>query len=120
MCDMGGIPVDRKARGGNYVGQVAEEFERRDQLALVIAPEGTRGPVSKWRSGFYHIAVEAGVPIVPAWVDYEKRTGGIGEPIEPTGDFERDLRTIAEFYRRVMSDHPKLAVLYASSGIAPA
>ncbi len=117
MRDMGGIPVDRKARGGNYVEQVAEEFARRDQLALVIAPEGTRGPITKWRSGFYHIALEAGVPIVPAWVDYQRRTGGMGDPIMPTGDFARDMRTIAEFYRRVMPDHPKLKVLYASSGI---
>ena len=119
MRDMGGIPVDRKARGGNYVEQVAGEFARRDELALVIAPEGTRGPVGKWRSGFYHIALEAGVPIVPAWVDYRRRTGGLGDPIEPTGDFAADMRRIAEFYRGVMPDHPKLAVLYAASGIAP-
>jgi 1-acyl-sn-glycerol-3-phosphate acyltransferase len=120
MRDMGGIPIDRKARNRNYVEQVADEFARRDELALVIAPEGTRGPITKWRSGFYHIAVEAGVPIVPAWVDYEKRTGGIGEPIEPTGDFARDMRRIAEFYHRALPDHPKLQVLYTSSGIASA
>lgn len=118
MRDMGGIAVDRKAPGRNYVELVVEEFARRDELALVIAPEGTRGPITKWRSGFYHIALEAGVPIVPAWLDHAERVGGIGDPIEPTGDFERDMRTIAEFYHRAMPDHPKLAVLYAATGIA--
>jgi len=118
MRDMGGIPVDRKAQGRNYVEQVVEEFARRDELALVIAPEGTRGAITKWRSGFYHIAVAAGVPIVPAWLDHARGVGHIGDPIEPTGDFARDMRTIAEFYHRAMPDHPKLAVLYRETGIA--
>lgn len=117
MYDMGGIPIDRRAKGQNYVDQVAAAFTKADELALVIAPEGTRGPITSWRSGFYHIALHAGVPIVPAWVDHATMKGGIGPEIMPTGDYETDLKKIAHFYHQFMPDHPKLAVLYAQTGI---
>ena len=68
MYDMGGIPVDRSKRA-NVTQQVAEEYARRDHLALVIAAEGTRSSNGEWRSGFYNIARAANVPIVAAWVD---------------------------------------------------
>lgn len=116
MFDMGGIAVDR-SKSGNYVEDVAAEFARSSDLALVVAPEGTRGKITRWRSGFYHIALEAGVPVVPAWVDHATMRGGLGPAIMPSGDFDADLRQIARFYRSVMPDHPKLAVLYAQAGI---
>lgn len=116
MYDMGGIAVDRSKRA-NYVDQVVAEFGRREDLALVIAPEGTRGSIAAWRSGFYHIAHGAGVPIVPAWVDNATMKGGIGPAILPTGDFAADLRRIALYYRSVMPSHPKLAVLFAQAGL---
>jgi len=116
MFDMGGIAVDR-SKSGDYVEEVAAEFARRTDMALVVAPEGTRGKVTRWRSGFYHIALEAGVPIVPAWVDHGAMRGGLGPPIMPSGNFAADLRLIAAFYRSVMPDHPKLAVLYAQAGL---
>lgn len=118
MIDMGGIPIDRRAKGRNYVDQVVDHFAGRDELALVIAPEGTRGRISEWKTGFYHIARGAGVPIVPAWVDNATMTGGLGPPIETTGDYAADLAVIARFYRSVMPDHPKLAVLYATAGLS--
>lgn len=117
MYDMGGIPIDRRAKGRHYVDQVVSAFAAADELALVIAPEGTRGPIKEWRSGFYHIALGAGVPIVPAWVDNAVMRGGIGPAIVPSGDYAADLRRIAEFYRSKMPDHPKLAVLYAEAGL---
>lgn len=117
MYDMGGIPVDRRAKDQNYVEQVVNAFTKADELALVIAPEGTRGPIKGWRSGFYHIAHSAGVPILPAWVDNATMKGGIGPEIMPTGDYAADLRKIADFYHSVMPNHPKLAVLYAEAGI---
>lgn len=98
MRDMGGIAVDR-GKTKNFVEQVVSAFERTEELALVVAPEGSRGSDGVWRSGFYHIAAGAGVPIVPAWVDQENRRGGIGEPIWPSGDYHADLARIAEFYR---------------------
>ena len=62
MFDMGGMPVDRSKPGG-YVRSVIRAFEDADEMALVIAPEGTRSSTGKWRSGFYHIACGANVPI---------------------------------------------------------
>ena len=117
MHDMGGIPVDRRAKNQNYVEQVVAAFTNTAELALVIAPEGTRGAITAWRSGFYHIALRAGVPMVPAWVDNATMKGGIGPEIMPTGDYAADLRKIALFYYEHMPDHPKLAVLYREAGI---
>lgn len=113
MRDMGGVPVDR-SRKGDYVAQMIEEFARRDELALVVAPEGTRSNVSGWRSGFYHIALGAGVPIVPAWVDNTRMRGGLGPAIMPTGDYAADLAKIAAFYRSVMPGHPRVATIEAA------
>lgn len=118
MLDMGGIAVDRSRRA-NYVDQVVKAFAEREALALVIAPEGTRAGTSGWRSGFYHIADGAGVPIVPAWVDNATMQGGLGPAIAPSGDFAADLRRIAGFYRSVLPDHPGLAALYAQAGLPP-
>lgn len=98
MRDMGGVSVDRSKRGSNYVEQVAEEFARRDELALVVAPEGSRTTDGSWRSGFWHIARAAGVPIVPAWVNNATMRGGLGPPIWPSDDLAADLAKFAEFY----------------------
>jgi 1-acyl-sn-glycerol-3-phosphate acyltransferase len=117
MFDMGGISVNRSAKDANYVDQVVEEYAQREALALVIAPEGTRKAITAWRSGFYHIAHGARVPIVPAWVENATMRGGIGPAIVTTGDYAADLKAIAQFYHSVMPDHPKLAVLYAQAGI---
>lgn len=117
MYDMGGIPIDRRAKDRNYVDQVVRAVESADQLALVIAPEGTRGPITGWRSGFYYMALGAGVPIVPAWVDHATMKGGIGPVMMLTGNYDADLRRIAEFYHSKMPRHPKLGVLYNATGI---
>ena len=106
MVDMGGIAIDRTKRA-NYVDQVAAAFDRRDELALVIAPEGTRHSDGKWKSGFYHIATAAGVPIVPAWIDRSRRRIGIGQAIVPTGDYRADLARLAAFYREQWPDQPR-------------
>ena len=114
MRDMGGIAVDRSRRGG-YVEQVAEEFARREKLALVVAPEGTRSSDGQWRSGFYHIAMSAGVPIVPAWVDNATMRGGLGEPIVPSGNYRADLAKLAAFYRGARPDCARFEVLAATT-----
>ena len=108
MIDMGGVPVDRSKRA-NYVDQLVEEFGRREELALVVAPEGTRDSNGRWRSGFYHIAMGAGVPIVPAWIDRSQRRGAIGPALMPTGDYARDLAVLAGFYRKMQPDNPRFA-----------
>jgi 1-acyl-sn-glycerol-3-phosphate acyltransferase len=114
MYDMGGVSVDRTAKGRNYIDQVVDAFARRDELALVVAPEGTRSATRAWRSGFYHIAHKAGVPLVPAWVEDETRRGGIGPAIMPSGDYAADLEKLLAYYRSVMPGHPRWALLEAA------
>ena len=114
MFDMGGIPIDRRAKDHNYVEQMIAHFTGRDELALVVAPEGTRAPVKAWRSGFYHIALGAGVPLVPAWVDTPAKRGGVGAPIALTGNYGLDLAKVLAFYERVLPGHPRIAALAAT------
>ncbi|MXP15466.1 acyltransferase [Altererythrobacter confluentis] len=112
MLDMGGVPVDRSKRA-NYVDQIAAEFARRDELALVIAAEGTRGSNGEWRSGFYHIAQAAGVPIVPAWVNNRTMQLGFGPAITPSGDYAADLGKIADYLLSKVPDEPRFKQLAA-------
>ncbi len=114
MEDMGGIPVDRSKRA-NYVEQVAAEFARRDELALVVAAEGTRKTDGSWKSGFYHIAKAAGVPIVPTWVCNKDKRLGFGPAIWPSGDYAADLARIAAYFRSILPDEPRFKVLEAQA-----
>jgi len=114
MYDMGGIPIDRTRRS-NYVDQVAEEFARRERLALVVAAEGSRTTDGSWKSGFYHIAEAAGVPVVPAWVCNERRVLGFGAPVWPSGNYGEDLLKIAHFMRSKLPDYHRFKVLEAQA-----
>jgi 1-acyl-sn-glycerol-3-phosphate acyltransferase len=105
MLDMGGVPVVRGSNQ-NYVQQMIDEFAKRDEFMLTIAPEGTRGSVQEWKTGFYHIAMGAGVPIVIGMMDYASRTGGLGPAIWPTGDYKADMAKVAEYYRKVTPKYP--------------
>ncbi|MEY2942736.1 MAG: hypothetical protein RLY97_750 [Pseudomonadota bacterium] len=111
MREMGGVAVVRSS-SQNYVDQMVAAFAAEDNFSLVVAPEGTRKMVREWRSGFYHIAVGAGVPVVCGWVDLPRKRGGLSQPIAMCGDFKVDLAKIADFYRSVLPDHPKLAILH--------
>ena len=110
MLDMGGIAVDRTKKN-NTIEQMAEEFKKRTELALVIAAEGTRSTDGKWRSGFYNIAKAAAVPIVPAYADNENRIIGFGEPMIPTGNYGEDLLKLAEWFRSKLPDYERFKVL---------
>ena len=105
MHDMGGVPVDRASRN-DYVGQMIAEFARRKRFLLTVAPEGTRGAVRTWRTGFYYIALGAKVPLVVGMMDYGTKTGGIGPAIWPTGDYAADMKQVAEYYRSVTPRNP--------------
>lgn len=109
MRDMGGVSINRDANQ-NVVQAMIDEFARRDQFMLAIAPEGTRGAVRQWRSGFYHIAVGAKVPLVVGMMDYRTKTGGLGPAIWPTGDYHADMAKIAEYYRTVTPRHPEKGI----------
>ena len=101
---IGGIPIDRRS-SQNYVEVLAEEFERRDRMHLAIAAEGTRKYVEVWKSGFYHIAKEANVPIVLAYLDFGTKTGGLGPVIWPTNPKEV-MDQVREFYDGIQGYHP--------------
>ena len=97
---LGGIPIDR-SRSHNVVEQSVQTFNAHEKLIMVIPPEGTRKKVSYWKTGFYHIAKGAGVPIVLGFLDYRRKAGGIGPTFFPTGDIEADMRQIQAFYTTI-------------------
>lgn len=105
---LGAVPVDRKA-AQNVVRQVVDHYNEREHFLLVIAPEGTRRKVERWKTGFYRIALGAGVPIALAYGDYERRVVGFGPVIEPTGDIEADMERIYAFYDTITPRHPERA-----------
>jgi hypothetical protein len=74
---------------------------------LVIPPEGKRAMVTSWHMGFYHIAVTANVPVVFAYMDYQKKETGIGGTFIPTGDIEKDMAVIRQFYRHIKGKYPE-------------
>ncbi len=103
---LGGIPVDRDRRM-NLVEQAADRLRQADRLFLVIPPSGTRSRAPHWKSGFYHIARTAGVPVVCAFLDYATKTGGIGLTFTPSGDIGRDMDRLRLFYRDVRGKYPE-------------
>ena len=98
LRSFGGIPIDRSAAHG-VVGEMAGLFAQQERLWLALAPEGTRKKVQKWKSGFWHIARKAGVPILPAYFHYPQRTIGFGPLFHPSDDLDADMAKIREFYR---------------------
>jgi 1-acyl-sn-glycerol-3-phosphate acyltransferase len=110
----GGIPVDR-SRSTNMVSASILELKEAKSRYLVIAPEGTRSYRKEWKSGFYHIAHGAGVPLVLAFLDYENKKAGFGPTITTTGDFDADMKEIYAFYDAIKGRHPEKARSPSSS-----
>lgn len=94
---LGGIPV-RRDQARNLIPAIADIFARSERLILALAPEGTRGRTDHWKTGFYHIARAAGVPIVMAYLDYGKKQVGIGGAFYPGDDMEAVFTRIRAFY----------------------
>jgi 1-acyl-sn-glycerol-3-phosphate acyltransferase len=104
---LGGIPINRRSNN-NVVQQMVQRFAERERLALVIPPEGTRSKVTKWKTGFYYIALGAGVPILLGFADFARKQVGSGPLITPTGDIEADLAGIRAFYSGIVGKRPEL------------
>lgn len=102
----GAIGVDRSRRG-NLTSFAIEQLEQNDEMVILVPAEGTRARVEKWKTGFYHIAIQAKVPIVLGYVNYEKKIAGIGPVYHPTGDFETDMAHIEAFYRDKVGRFPE-------------
>ena len=107
ISGLGGVPVNR-SRKNNLVNDMAEMIKNStDPIHLVVPVEGTRGYTSEWKSGFYHIALAAKVPIIFGFLDYEKRRGGYLNVFYPTGNYENDLKEIQKQYLHVIPKHPE-------------
>ncbi len=106
MTALGGIPIVRHERQSR-VQTLAKLFEEYPDLVLTVAAEGTRKRVEHWKSGFYHIARAAHVPIVCGYLDYARRRGGFGLVVEPTGDMRADMDRIRAFYADKVGKFPE-------------
>jgi 1-acyl-sn-glycerol-3-phosphate acyltransferase len=104
---LGGLPIDRRIRQ-NFVQQAVARFDAVDGLYLVVPPSGTRSRATHWKSGFYHIASGARVPIVCAFLDYRRKVGGIGLVLTPAGDLPADMQRIRAFYTGITGKIPAL------------
>lgn len=102
---LGGIPVDRTGPN-NLVEQIVELFNSQQQLILIVPPEGTRKKVRYWKSGFYHIANGAKVPIALGFMDFKRKIAGVGRFFTPSGDFDADLPEIRAFYEGITGKNP--------------
>jgi 1-acyl-sn-glycerol-3-phosphate acyltransferase len=108
MKPLGGIAIDRNPRTVNsdrssFVDSMIELFDQNEELIILITPEGSRSLRTKWKTGFYHVALGAGVPICLGYVDYQKRKAGIGKVIYPS-DYATNMKEIMTFYSKI---HPK-------------
>ena len=109
---MGGIGIDRspKKEGqarASMVQLMADLFKEHPHLVMLVTPEGTRAKQENWKTGFYHIAMTAGVPIALAYMDYKKKRAGVGKIIHPTGNYEQDMQEIMQFYANIEPKFPE-------------
>ncbi|MDP3275695.1 MAG: lysophospholipid acyltransferase family protein [Deltaproteobacteria bacterium] len=97
MRSLGAVAINR-SHATNVVDQMVALFAKEEELALFIPPEGTRSRAETWKSGFYHIARGANVPVVPGYLDFARKRAGLGPPITMTGDVSADMDKIRAFY----------------------
>jgi len=105
MAAVGGIPVLRD-RGLRLSDAMVAELQARDDLILVVPAEGSRSRGEYWRSGFYHIARQAGVPVVPSYLDFAQKRGGFGPALEVTSDVSADMQKLRSFYAGMEGLYP--------------
>jgi 1-acyl-sn-glycerol-3-phosphate acyltransferase len=102
----GALPVNRRSPKG-IVEQTIDVFRSQPRFVLLIAPEGTRSGAADWKRGFHHVARGAGVPVVPAAIDYRRKRITFGEPLY-AGEFETDMQTLMQFYgQNSVPRHPE-------------
>jgi hypothetical protein len=103
---LGGIEVNRRQRS-NFVDQMVNVFNQHDRLIIAIAPEGTRSKADHWKTGFYYIALGAGVPIAMGFIDFEKKVVGIGACFYPSGNIQSDFENhVQPFYADKKGKYP--------------
>ena len=102
----GGVPVDRSKPQG-LVEQTVEAIQEARHFQLVITPEGTRSKVGQWKRGFYHIAKQAGIPVVTGYVDIRTKTCGIGPTFTLTDDVDSDIEAMQSFFNDKVGINPE-------------
>lgn len=102
---LGGISVDR-SKANNFVQAVADQYSKYDKLYICITPEGTRKKVSRFKSGFYYIAKEAGIPILPIIFDFEHKTFHIKKLVYLSDDVESEIERFETIYKGYLGKHP--------------
>ena len=112
---MGGLPVDRR-KPGALVQELSEMMQSGEDFILLVAPEGTRYRSRSWKTGFYYIAQEAGVPIVPSILDYGKKRTEFGEVISPDTPLEDIIQNLSTYYHPTMAKFPEH---YTSPSLTP-
>lgn len=112
---LGGIGIDRKRIPGGkrqtYTQAMINMLDEADDLVIMVTPEGTRSQVKKWKTGFYHIALGANVPVVIGYLDYKKKEAGLGPLFRLTGDLDAQVEEMKAFGRSVTPRHPEKGIL---------
>ncbi len=111
MLNLGAIAIDRTPKKvgdprPSMVEAMANLFKENPELHVMVTPEGTRSLRTEWKTGFWHIAKLAGVPILCGYLDYKNKVAGIGKIIYPT-DLEKDMRDIMQYYKDITPCHPE-------------
>lgn len=111
LADAGAVWIDRNSSGGlrrkSMIDVVVEMFSNHSKIAFIITPEGSRSKRTEWKTGFYHIAIKANVPIALGYLDYEKKIGGIGKIIYDTSSLENVMREMMDFYKDIHGKFPE-------------
>lgn len=105
MSYMGGIGVDTKNKNFSVVESCVDLFNNNSKIALIISPEGSIHKVDKWKTGFFHIATKAEVPVSLCFLDYKNKKAGIGSFLNMSGNFEKDLTYVENFYKNSNPKH---------------
>ncbi|MDZ7847597.1 MAG: 1-acyl-sn-glycerol-3-phosphate acyltransferase [Owenweeksia sp.] len=103
----GAIGVDRSKKKNKLTDKAIELLNDAPKMVLMVPAEGTRKRTEKWRTGFYRIALETGLPISLGFLDYHKKEAGVLDVFYPSGDFEKDMLHIQELYKTVQGKHPE-------------
>jgi hypothetical protein len=109
---LGGIGIDRSPKKPgeerrSMTEAMIELFKQNEKLAVMVTPEGTRSLRTKWKTGFYHVAVGAQVPIALGYLDFKNKEAGVGKIILPSGDMQKDMKQIMDFYKNIKGKHPE-------------
>lgn len=111
---LGGIAIDRKripgGRKQTYTEAMVNMLKEAEELVIMVTPEGTRSHAPKWKTGFYHIALGANVPIVIGYLDYKKKEAGIGPVIQPDGNLQGQIEEMMDFGRTITPKYPEKGI----------